>query len=197
MNVGWDEKLSFSKHLISQRAGEGRTAVAGEAGGDAQWRSLLAEQIGQSHRLLYRLAYGILRDPAAAEDACQQALVKAWERRKELRDPGVLRSWLARVVVTESLQARRRGNIERRVLSDPVWQNKEHRPVDPDLREGVLKAMEQLPEQARLIVALRVMQGVSGNEVKDLLGCSAPEVSRQLHRGLEMLAEMMEDWKPQ
>ncbi|HSZ55558.1 MAG TPA: sigma-70 family RNA polymerase sigma factor [Tepidisphaeraceae bacterium] len=164
--------------------------------GDAQWRALLAEQFGQSSRLLYRLAYGILREPGSAEDACQQALTRAWERRGELRDPALLQSWLARVVVTESLQTRRRGQIERRVLSDPARQPHEQPPPDTDLREGVLKAMEQLPEQARLIVALRVMQGVSGNDVKDLLGCSAAEVSRQLHRGLEMLRGLLADWKP-
>lgn len=169
--------------------------VVGTAGGDGGWRTLLSEQFSQSGRLLYRLAYGILRDAPAAEDACQQALLKAWERRDELRDAARLRSWLARVVVTESLQARRRQKIERRVL---VLQGGEPQQTEIGplgLRESVLAAMQQLPEQARLVVALRLMQGVSGNEVKDLLGCSAGEVSKQLHRGMKILRELLADWK--
>ena len=85
-------------------------------GGDAEWSRLLAEQVGGNSRLLYRLAFGVLRDGAAAEDVCQQALLKAWERRESLRDAAALRAWLARVVVTESLYARRRRAVERRVL---------------------------------------------------------------------------------
>jgi RNA polymerase sigma factor (sigma-70 family) len=153
-------------------------------------------QFRQSSRLLYRLAMGILRDAPAAEDACQQALAKAWERRAELRDAAVLRSWLARVVLTESLQMRRRGKIERRVLVEQAWRpQKQPASADHDLRESILAAMEQLPEQVRLVVALRVMQDVPGNDVKDLLGCSASEVSKQLHRGLEMLKGLLADWK--
>ena len=172
-------------------------SVAGTAGDEQQWRVLLSEQFSQSSRLLYRLAFGILRDATAAEDACQQALLKAWERREELRDAARLRSWLARVVVTESLQARRRSKIERRVLVLQGGQTASDADVSSsELRESVLAAMQQLPEQARLVVALRLMQGASGNEVKELLGCSAGEVSKQLHRGMKMLRELLADWKP-
>ena len=147
--------------------------------------------------MLYRLAFGVLRDGAAAEDVCQQALLKAWERRGSLRDAAALRAWLARVVVTESLYARRRRGIERRVLARQ-WQPAEADGARPsgEMRESVLAAMEKLPEQARLVVALRLMQGLSGNEAKELLGCSSGEVSKQLHRGMDLLRELLADWKP-
>ena len=56
-------------------------------------------------------------------------------------------------------------------------------------------AMDRLPETARMVVALRVMHGLSGNEVKDLLGCSAGEVSRQLHRGMEQLRGLLAEFQ--
>lgn len=168
-------------------------------GGDAEWSRLLAEQVRGNSRLLYRLAFGVLRDGAAAEDVCQQALLKAWERRGTLRDGAALRAWLARVVVTESLYARRRRGTERRLLArqwQPAETNGSGASPSGEMRESVLAAMEKLPEQARLVVALRLMQGLTGEEARALLGCSAGEVSKQLHRGMDMLRELLADWKP-
>jgi RNA polymerase sigma factor (sigma-70 family) len=171
-----------------------------------------------------RLAWGILRDAHAAEDACQQAFVQAcaasqtWsdpatpspgcraeaacEARPAPPDPARLRPWLAQVVVNESLQVLRRRKLERRLRgpspaldqSGVVADESRAAPdADPFLRETVLAALEQLPEPNRLVVLLRIMEGWSGNEVKDLLGCSAAEVSRRLYRGMEQLRGLLAD----
>src|SRR5205809_50456 len=50
-----------------------------------------------------------------------------------------------------------------------------------------------LPESLRAVVTLRIMEGLSGNEVKDLLGYSASQVSRMLHEGLEQLRNVLTD----
>src|SRR5665213_2282486 len=86
-------------------------------GADATWSSLLAEQIRLNGPLFFRLAIGILRNGAAAEDVCQQSLAKAWERREEIDGPAFLRGWLAKVVVNESLAIVRRQRTEKRVLA--------------------------------------------------------------------------------
>ena len=166
--------------------------------GRTDWGGFLAEQLGRNGRLFYRLAYGVLRDAQAAEDVCQQALLKAWERQAELREAGSLRNWIARVVLNESLQLRRRRKAEQRALDRTAAEGEPRSGPDPSLemKEAVLAAMEQLPEDVRLVVAMRLMQGVSGNEVKEMLGCSAAEVSRQLHRGMEMLRQSLADWQP-
>ena len=158
----------------------------------------LAEQLGRHGRLFFRLAFGVLRDAAAAEDVCQQAMLKAWERRSEVRQADAMRGWIARIVLNESLLVHRRREIERRALAchaNGSRSEKGHAPEHLAIRESVLAAMEQLPETTRLVVAMRLMQGLSGNEVKDLLGCSAAEVSRQLHRGMEILRQSLADWK--
>jgi RNA polymerase sigma-70 factor (ECF subfamily) len=185
-------------HLIGKQRELRARTVFERAGGQKKWGSFLAEQLGQNGRLFYRLAYGILRDSGAAEDICQQVMLKAWQRQDQLREEGALRGWLARAVVNESLQVRRRWKIEQRVLGHHAQHADTATQADAsgELKEAVLSAMEQLPENVRLVVALRLMQGVSGNEVKELLGCSAAEVSRQLLRGMEMLRRFLADWQP-
>lgn len=147
------------------------------------------------HRLLFRLAYGILRDAHAAEDACQQALVKACEWGSEAR-PAQLRAWLAKVVVNESLQIVRRRSIEARVRRqladcDRVASEPAH---ERGLRTAILSALGKLPEPNGLIVLLRVMDGQRGNDVAELLGLSAADVSRRLYLGMEALRGLLADF---
>jgi RNA polymerase sigma factor (sigma-70 family) len=146
--------------------------------------------------LFFRLANGILRDAAAAEDACQQAMLKAWAQRDRIDNPETLRAWLARTVVNESLQIARRIKVERRVVGRHAIDSDTATSGSEDLlagREAVIQAMQQLDEEVRAVIVLRVIEGLSGNEVKELLGCSAAGVSRRLHQGLEQLRTALKD----
>ena len=168
--------------------------------GDASWNLLLSEQLRHNGRLFFRLAHNVLRDPVAAEDVCQQAFLRAWEQRDCIAaDAGSLKGWLARTVINGSIQILRRGKVEQRVLSAQAHL----RPaevggggggeVPGEVREAVLAAVAKLPETPRCVVVMRLLQGMSGGEVKDLLGCSAAEVSRQLHRGMDELRHLLAD----
>jgi len=154
------------------------------------WDRLLSEQIRQNGRFFFRLAHNVLRDAQLAEDVCQQAFLRAWEERDRIQPGVTLKAWLARTVVNNSLQLVRRGKVERRVLGNQAYLRPgAEGPAGEreEAREAVLAALNRLPEPTRLVVALRVLEGMAGNDVKELLGCSAAEVSRQLHRGLEQL----------
>lgn len=174
-------------------------AAVQRPGDDEAWKALLAEQLSQNGRLFYRLAFGVLRDHEAVEDVCQHAMLKAWECRHELRQGAALRNWLARVIVNQSIGAQRRRLVEQRVLANhaapepAIWNDSAS---EEERAQAVLLAMEKLPEQIRVVVALRLMQGASGNEVTELLDLTAPEVSRLLHRGMEMLRGILADWQP-
>ncbi len=161
------------------------------------WHATLTASLREHGRLYYRLAWGILRDNAASEDVCQDAFAKACERPDVPREPRALKAWLATVVVNQSYYLARRRKTEKRVV--------EHRGANApqsvapsqaeDRRESVIAAMEQLPEPSRLVVTLRIMEEMSGRQVQDLVGCSAAEVSRRLHSGMDELRKLLADWK--
>lgn len=144
-------------------------------------------------KLLFGIAFGILRNADVAEECCQQAFLKAWERRGSIGNGGRLRGWLARVVMNESLLVLRRKRRERAVLDDPAWRcdGESSAAADPWLHGRITSALNNLPELTRIVVVLRVMQGISGNEVKQLLDCSASEVSRRLYSGMEQLRVLL------
>lgn len=153
----------------------------------------LIAQVKSNSRLFFRLAYGVVRDVQTAEDVCQQAFLRAWELRGRIRDVETLRAWLAKVVVNESLVIVRRRKTEQRARSlYPVSGENGAQPCEQaEFRERLQDALDQLPEQTRIVVVLRLLDGMSGNEVKSLLGCSASEVSRRLHQGMERLRRLL------
>ena len=172
----------------------GRGKIVSESGGtETDWRSLLSRQCSTQGEFYWRIAYGIVGDSEAARDVCQQAFLKAWKQRQTIRQPHRIHSWLCRTVLNESFALLRRKGVERRYLQQ--WPNAaEQMPSPEDLmaqREWVITAMAQLEEPTRSVVAMRLLQGESGNEVARTLGCSASEVSRRLHQGLEQLRSWM------
>jgi RNA polymerase sigma-70 factor (ECF subfamily) len=157
----------------------------------------LASLVFSHGRTMFRIAFDILRDAAAAEDACQQAFLKAWERQDSLRSPEALRAWVAQTVVNESLGMYRRRRTENRVLhlhARETTIEAHDNPGAGEQREKVLASVAELPEPVRTVVVLRFLDGMSGNQVKDLLQTSAVDVSRQLHHGMELLRQKLKPW---
>ena len=160
-----------------------------ESQSDDDWRDLLERQVRDNSGLFFKLAYGVLRDRVAAEDACQQALLSAWKSRQELAKPEALTAWLCRSVVNGSLAQLRRRRLEHKAARELAEQAVDRVAPDNSLErhELLMAALAEVPEPARTAVVLRVMEGLSGREVAEMVGCSPAEVSRRLHRGLDHL----------
>jgi len=181
------------------REAQGRSTVFPKATGEPNWRNRLAEQISQNGPLFFSVAYKILRDAPAAEDICQQAIVRALPREGELRESSALRAWLVQIIVNDSLRLVQRRKLEtdaRAPMASQLQSASKPVGLDAEMRESVLIALDLLPERTRTIVALRVMEGMKGREVSKLLGCSDKEVSVHMHRGMEILRHALADWKP-
>ncbi len=159
--------------------------------GESNWGRTFAQQVESHGRYFFSVAYGILHESAAAEDACQQALMKAWHCRDNLRQAERVRPWITQIVVNESLEIMRKRGREKKMLQEKAVAPGDGAAGDPSdrlaTRETVWQAINELPEPTRTIVILRLVNGMSGNEVKTALGCSASEVSRRLHSGMEQL----------
>src|SRR5206468_1475292 len=88
-----------------EAAPAGRDLVARARGGDASAFALLLDPLWEP---AYRLAYSMLRDRAAAEDAVQEAGMKAWRAAGRLRDDsGDLRPWFLTIVANQCRSIRR------------------------------------------------------------------------------------------
>ena len=134
---------------------------------------------------LYRLSQGILRSEADAQDAVQQAAVRAWEYRERIR-PGGERAYFARIVINEC------RNIQRtrmRVMPMDTLPEAAYDPPDPFLKEAV----GSLPERLRLPILLTCMEGLSDAEAARALGISAAALKSRRFRARRRLREMLKE----
>src|ERR1700686_1514838 len=102
--------------------GDERVRKAAQADTRREFKQRLAE----CGPLAYRVARGVLRNTADAEDVAQEALLRAYRRFDRLRDRGRFRAWLVRIAFRRVLDRFPPGNG--REGRDTFWSQPEHRP---------------------------------------------------------------------
>src|SRR5260370_18341415 len=110
-----------------------RLAAAEEKGDElahepakADTRREFEDRLGECGPLAYRVARGVLRNTADAEDVAQEALLRAYRQFERLRDRNRFRAWLVRIAFRLALDRLRSG--KRRELRDTLWSQPEHQP---------------------------------------------------------------------
>lgn len=142
---------------------------------------------------LYGIAYSILRDHGHAEDALQEAMVKAWRSWDEIRDETAARAWLTRITVNQCINRRKFHRLREALRLD-----REHDRAGSDPRlTGRLAdldaAYRTLSVQQRSAILLHHYYGYSVDECAGLMNCSAGSVRTHLHRAHVRLRKEMKD----
>ena len=135
----------------------------------------------------YRLAYVITGSATEAEDATQEALVKAWRALGRFRSGEPFRPWLLRIVANEA-RNRRRSSGRRLRLALRVAD--EQRTGDPVDTRGLLDALNELPHDAQAVLACRYLLGLSEQETAAALDLAQGTVKSRASRALERLREL-------
>ena len=143
---------------------------------------------------LYAIAVLILRDPARAEDATQEALVAAWRDLSALREPNSFDAWLRRLLVRachrKARRARNRPTIDVQVMSIE--------PSVPDAsaplaqRDEIERGFRALDTDQRAVVVLHFYVGLPLPEVADALGIPVGTAKSRLHRATRAMRSVLE-----
>jgi RNA polymerase sigma factor (sigma-70 family) len=158
------------------------------------------EQLVEPQReLMFRVAYLIVRNRADAEDAAQDALVKAWRSLGRFRPGAPLRPWLVTIAANEARNRRRgTGRRERLALrasassSGEAGLSAEELAVAAAERRRLLDSVEQLPDAQRLVLECRFLLSLSEEETAAALGVRPGTVKSRAARALERLREVHE-----
>lgn len=146
----------------------------------------------------WTLARYLLRDPAEAEDVCQESFVKLWQHQDSI-DPAKIRPWLMKVT--------RNGCLDRLRRRKPTEEIGDHSGQDPspgplaDSQRGELahwlrQAITGLAEPYRSLVVLRDIHQHSYEEVAAVLELSLAQVKVYLHRARKQLRERLAEVRP-
>jgi len=182
-----------------------RTLVGGSLTGTAaqprplaapRFRDLIAPHIDAA----YSLARYLARDPVAAEDIAQEALLKAFRNLDSLR--GEPKPWLMAIVRNAYFDWRRRGD-EQHLVGGEAAEDALADAADPDqdtpetalIRRGdvaqLRAAIQQLPEPFREALVLRELEELSYREVADVTSVPLGTVMSRLSRARRMLGERL------
>jgi RNA polymerase sigma-70 factor (ECF subfamily) len=127
----------------------------------------------------------ILRDADAADDAVQDALVRAWRDLPKLRDADRFDAWLRRILVRScNDQLRHRTRARHDQLSDDLatWPNS---PLED--RDELTTALARLADEHRTVVVLHYYLGLSQQQIAETLGTRVGTVKSRLSRAMDYL----------
>jgi RNA polymerase sigma-70 factor (ECF subfamily) len=157
---------------------------------ERQLRDRAADQAYRDHAPdVYRVAYGILRDPDEALDATHDTFARAWERWDQYDSQRPLRGWLHGIVVHLALDQLRRRRVRRLALpqlghTGVASLEATVRDASDDVarRELIDRALDALKPDVRATLVLRHYYGYDYAEIGSMLGVASGTVGSTLSR---------------
>ena len=156
------------------------------------------EELVYAHQgIAFRTAYVIAGNAADAEDAAQDGFVKAWRALGRFREGAPFLPWLLQIVANEARNRRRsagrRAHLALRAATEQPSGDAAPSPeaslLSAEMRDALLAAVNELPEDQRMVIALRFFVGLSEHEVAAALGVPEGTVKSRSARALERLRE--------
>jgi RNA polymerase sigma-70 factor (ECF subfamily) len=159
--------------------------------GDPDAFEVLVRDVGGR---LVGLAFRILRDPSAAEDAVQQTLVTAWRELPGLRDPERFEAWLYRILVRAcAAEARRMGRMRvgvRDVSPDAFSHSSAFGRVAD--RDELERGFRRLTPDQRTVIVLRYWGDLRQEDIAETLNIPLGTVKSRLHHATAALRAALE-----
>lgn len=156
------------------------------------------------NRRLFRVAWSILRDEAAAEDAVQETYLQYFRKRDSFRGESDLGTWLTRIAINQALMLRRRlkpvvplNDVlpSADVLLHPSLvslEDPEKLAARREMRVLIEAAVAELPEAFRLAFILREVEGLGTEEAASILGITPETLRTRLHRAKQRLRVLLD-----
>jgi RNA polymerase sigma-70 factor (ECF subfamily) len=159
------------------------------------------------HAPVFNLILGMLGDPTDAADGTQEVFLKAFKGIRQFRRGSSLKTWLYRIAIREALNHRRwfKRHLQKNVSIDAEPEEGQARieiedlhatPFDQlaslEIQAVVQQALSQVPDVFRSAVILRDLEGLSYEEVAEVLECSVGTVKSRILRGRRALKELLD-----
>jgi len=177
--------------------------------GEPRALEALAERYGGR---IYRVAFGVTRNQFDAEEVLQDVLLTLARKGSSFEGRSALASWIYRITTNTALNKRRgkRQEVEcsleellpafredghrdgeRSFLLADWSQSPEAECLAGERRRVLEQALEALPEHYRAVLVLRDVEGLSNEEVAEILSESVPSVKSRLHRARMVVREQL------
>ena len=138
-------------------------------------------------KLLYRVAWSYLSNDRDVEDAVQDALIKAWEKRGSLRSADKFRPWLMQILVNQCKNVLRK----RRKWSFFPLEEDTASVEPPEDGAPVHEALQKLKPEQRIVMTLFYVDGYTMQEIADTLSIPLGTIKTRLHSARKQLKQIL------
>jgi RNA polymerase sigma-70 factor, ECF subfamily len=185
---------------MAEPISEERVIAACQAGDRDAFRQLFESY---KDKVFSIAVYSFSGDAAAASDVSQQIFLKLMTSIGQFRGESAFTTWLYRLVVNACLDERRK---RRRFLPLGDWmpatKPEDRRPQEKqfarlELSDSVQGAIQELSPKLRMPILLKYVEGLSYEEIADVMGCSKGTVASRLNRGHQRLATKLDHLRGQ
>jgi RNA polymerase sigma-70 factor, ECF subfamily len=159
------------------------------------------ERLAECSTLAFRVALGVLRNPAEAEDVAQESLLRAYRNFRRLRDRSTFRSWLVRIAWRTAIDHRRAQKRREQHEEDAVQTNAretgsasqgaEELAASREFQRRLNHELDALPEKLRIVMIMAAIEGYDTREVAQLLKLPEGTVKSRLRLARKRLADRL------
>lgn len=147
---------------------------------------------------IYRTAFRMINDQEDALDLTQEIFLRAYKNINKYNYKSQFSTWLYKLAINVCIDELRKHKKSNEVLTDEIPDNRRYSDTPEDIviseEQGSLvwKALDILKEKDRSIIVLREMEGLSYEEIANILGCSMGRVKSRLHESRKKLRKALE-----
>lgn len=136
---------------------------------------------------MYRFAKKFVRSSDEAQDIVQDLMIKFWQKRETLHEYQNLKSFALRCVKNECLNRLKHEDVKLGFASFTLHRSEPSKAEPNNLKEHILKFIDQLPEKQKLVVHLKDVEEYEVSEICEVLQMEANAVRVNLNRAREKL----------
>ncbi len=145
---------------------------------------------------IYRLAYRMAGEDDLARDFTQEAFLRAYQRLGQFRGDAAFSTWLHSIAVSVSLNGLRKVDRHRkreRSLEGAAHVSRRQTGLEPDLKDRLAAAVDELPEMYRTVFLMHDLEGYSHAEIAESMGVAEGTSKARLFRARARLREALGD----
>jgi RNA polymerase sigma-70 factor (ECF subfamily) len=201
-NIKVEEKLMESRPVNPERAIDQKLVQKAQRGDKKAFGMLVEKYQRRLNRLLSRM----VRDQSEIEDIVQDSFIKAYRAINNFRGDSAVYTWLYRIGINTAKNHLVKLGKRPKAMNEVDIEEIENFEDAPDLRNhetpestmmsseivaSVNQTIEALPSELREAISLREMDGLSYEEISDLMNCPIGTVRSRIFRAREVIAEKL------